>query len=435
MLDDLSLVHMNGRLYDAHLGRFLSPDIIVQFAAFAQSYNRYSYVLNNPLSFSDPSGYFLGGLFKSIGNFFKKYWKMIAVIAIGIITAGLAAWAILPNVTSFSGAFSAMAAGVSFGAGVAIGAITGFVAGFAGGLLNGASFAGALKSGFWGGVSGAVTGAIGGWGYLDKLGQFEHLARAMAHGIAQRTLSELQGGSFGAGFLAGAGGSLGASYTPAKSFLGKLVSAAIVGGTASRLGGGKFQNGAGNGVFTYLLNHFMHAVTPERWYGDGHSAALVGSDELGWTYMSYGTKGLETATFATLDEALIALKAKGYVKFALYRTTADQDAKMLAVASEEQWQDDYDFVQTAIDNKTGWLNSSKIENCVCFVNDVASTGGVAGWTGDGSSPFRTWADNLGAADWTHTLTTERPPLKTDVPGWDFIKGPPQDVWVSSGSRP
>jgi RHS repeat-associated protein len=57
MLDDLGLVHMNGRIYDPLIGRFLSGDILVQFPNKLQSYNRYSYVLNNPLKYSDPTGY------------------------------------------------------------------------------------------------------------------------------------------------------------------------------------------------------------------------------------------------------------------------------------------------------------------------------------------------------------------------------------------
>jgi RHS repeat-associated protein len=56
-LDHASLVHMNGRVYDPNIGRMLSPDPFVQFAGYSQSFNRYSYVLNNPLSATDPSGY------------------------------------------------------------------------------------------------------------------------------------------------------------------------------------------------------------------------------------------------------------------------------------------------------------------------------------------------------------------------------------------
>lgn len=57
-LDRTGFIHMNGRVYDPVLGRFLSPDPIVQFPAFSQSWNRYSYLNNTPTSFTDPTGYF-----------------------------------------------------------------------------------------------------------------------------------------------------------------------------------------------------------------------------------------------------------------------------------------------------------------------------------------------------------------------------------------
>jgi len=56
-LPDLGLVHMNGRVYDPEIGRFLSADPTIPDPLNTQSYNRYSYVLNNPLNFVDPSGF------------------------------------------------------------------------------------------------------------------------------------------------------------------------------------------------------------------------------------------------------------------------------------------------------------------------------------------------------------------------------------------
>ena len=50
---------MNGRIYDPLVGRFLSADNFVQDPTNTQNYNRYSYGLNNPLKFSDPSGMLL----------------------------------------------------------------------------------------------------------------------------------------------------------------------------------------------------------------------------------------------------------------------------------------------------------------------------------------------------------------------------------------
>jgi RHS repeat-associated protein len=56
-MDQSKLVHMGGRVYDPNLGRFLSADLLVSSPFNSQSYNRYSYVNNNPLSRTDPTGY------------------------------------------------------------------------------------------------------------------------------------------------------------------------------------------------------------------------------------------------------------------------------------------------------------------------------------------------------------------------------------------
>ncbi|MGP4846196.1 RHS repeat-associated core domain-containing protein [Marinobacter sp. 1Y8] len=61
-LDDVGLIHMNGRVYDPLIGRFLSADPLIQAPYASQSYNRYSYVWNNPLSSTDPSGYGVEGM-------------------------------------------------------------------------------------------------------------------------------------------------------------------------------------------------------------------------------------------------------------------------------------------------------------------------------------------------------------------------------------
>jgi len=57
-LDEVGLVHMGGRVYDPILGRFLQADPFIQQPNNTQNLNRYSYVLNNPLNATDPSGYF-----------------------------------------------------------------------------------------------------------------------------------------------------------------------------------------------------------------------------------------------------------------------------------------------------------------------------------------------------------------------------------------
>jgi len=57
MLDNLDLVHMNGRIYDPLIGRFLTADPEVQSPENSQSYNRYTYVWNNPTNLTDPTGF------------------------------------------------------------------------------------------------------------------------------------------------------------------------------------------------------------------------------------------------------------------------------------------------------------------------------------------------------------------------------------------
>lgn len=56
-LDDAELIHMNGRAYDYNLGRFLSVDPFIQSPGNSQSMNPYSYIMNNPLAGTDPTGY------------------------------------------------------------------------------------------------------------------------------------------------------------------------------------------------------------------------------------------------------------------------------------------------------------------------------------------------------------------------------------------
>ena len=57
-LAGVGLIHMNGRVYDPEIGRFVSPDLLIQDPENSQSFNRYTYVWNNPLRYTDPTGLF-----------------------------------------------------------------------------------------------------------------------------------------------------------------------------------------------------------------------------------------------------------------------------------------------------------------------------------------------------------------------------------------
>ena len=56
-MDEHKVIHMDGRLYDPLLGRFFSVDPLIYDTKNTQSQNAYTYVMNNPLSMIDPTGY------------------------------------------------------------------------------------------------------------------------------------------------------------------------------------------------------------------------------------------------------------------------------------------------------------------------------------------------------------------------------------------
>ena len=68
-LPEFQLINMNGRMYDPVIGRVLSPDNFVQDPNNAQNYNRYSYCLNNPLRYTDPTGMLINPIYDFEGNF------------------------------------------------------------------------------------------------------------------------------------------------------------------------------------------------------------------------------------------------------------------------------------------------------------------------------------------------------------------------------
>ncbi len=70
------LINLNARIYDPTLGKFLTPDSVVQSIYGMQLLNRYSYVGNNPLSLTDPTG-----------NVFGIDDILLTVLAVGIVAA------------------------------------------------------------------------------------------------------------------------------------------------------------------------------------------------------------------------------------------------------------------------------------------------------------------------------------------------------------
>jgi RHS repeat-associated protein len=243
-IDEMDLIHMNGRVYDPTLGRFLSADPHIQSPYSTQSYNRYSYVQNNPLKYADPSGYFLGGLFDAIGDIFSgivNAVKSILDVPIIRMAVGIAA-AYFVGTWALEFGFSPMTAG-AFG-------------GFAGGVVSSGSIEGGIK--------GAITGAM--FGYVGDQAYSELWQKALAHGAVGGISSKLQGGKFVHGFISASVAAYGRSmdwFKKVKAGVSKHIVSGVIGGTAAVLGGGKFSNGAVTAGFASALNDGLHPEEAE----------------------------------------------------------------------------------------------------------------------------------------------------------------------------
>jgi RHS repeat-associated protein len=204
MLDGLDVIHMNGRIYDPTLGRFLQPDPIIQSPGNPQNWNAYSYVFNNPYKYTDPTGY-LG-----------QTERQLVAVVVAIVAAIFQQYYISEGM--LSAAFAVTVAG-----------------GFASGAIATKSFQGGL----YGAFGAALTFGVGQYMAGADLG-----ARMFAQAVTGGIVESLQGGNFGAGFVTAW---VGAAVAPGLRNLGtvkRVVVAAIVGGTLSEITGGKFANGA-----------------------------------------------------------------------------------------------------------------------------------------------------------------------------------------------
>jgi RHS repeat-associated protein len=219
-VDGADVIHMNGRIYDPLTARFLQADPMVQDPYNGQSFNRYTYVFNNPLIYTDPTGYW--------GRREQAYLRSIVAIGITIWFPGFATQA--------------------FG-------LTGFQTTVLTGFLAGSVQTGTLKGGLQGAFSAALFHGVG-----TKFGGAHWSIRAAAHGVAGGIMAEVQGGRFGHGFASAGSAELLAPVVQHAEGTGpgEAIARMIVGGTASVASGGKFANGAVTSAFAYAFNDAMH---------------------------------------------------------------------------------------------------------------------------------------------------------------------------------
>jgi RHS repeat-associated protein len=171
-IPDVGLVNMNGRVYDPELGRFLTPDPNVQFLANLQSYNRYSYAANNPLRYTDPTGYAWYSFLSS-----SSFWIGLGLgtlDAIACVGTGGAGCIAMTALTVYYQTSTMLVSGAPFDQ-VAATTLFGFGAGMVGGAIGG-GIAGWLGANpayqiVGGAIAGMVSGGLTTLAFGGSLGQ------------------------------------------------------------------------------------------------------------------------------------------------------------------------------------------------------------------------------------------------------------------------
>ncbi|MBL4660381.1 MAG: hypothetical protein JKY19_08495, partial [Alcanivoracaceae bacterium] len=227
--DQVGIIHMNGRIYDPTIGRFLQADPIIQDPYNTQSLNRYSYVMNNPLSYTDPTGY--SRLRKGV------IFNTVATIVISVF---------LPGSTAIFGS------SVQAGATLFSSAVTGTVVG----AINAGNLKGAVKGGIFASITFGIGHGFKGFDGKAGIGEEFSRSRIFAHALVSGVSAEVDGGSFGHGFSAAVlSQNIGKNeFFKKGGSTGRIVSNAILQGTISEVTGGKFANGAMSAAFRVAFN-------------------------------------------------------------------------------------------------------------------------------------------------------------------------------------
>ncbi|WP_457356451.1 RHS repeat domain-containing protein [Roseateles sp. P5_D6] len=246
-LDDVGIVHMNGRLFDPNLGIMMQADPLVGDQRNLQNYNRYGYCFNNPLSCTDPSGYdSWSDMRHAFVDTWHYGWRNPTLRMIGSIFAAFVLGPGGPGAL-FEGA----------GSGLANAATAGFVSG----AIASGNVKGAMQGAFTAGVFYGVGSLIDGYTLSPTEG-------VMLHAVAGCVTSEVSGGKCGPGALSAAFSEIATVNGWQASGYSGVITSVIIGGTASVLGGGKFANGARTAAFGYLFNCGAHDCWNKRKYGN-----------------------------------------------------------------------------------------------------------------------------------------------------------------------
>lgn len=293
-LDDVGVIHMNGRIFDPMLARFMQADPLIQSPENLQNYDRYAYCFNAPTTCTDPSGYkSLRQHFRAIDTYIRRpsveHWHgvfrsqpgqakidrffmenevaymaakiVVAYFTFGLGSAGMDAYYNYERTGSANSSFKVFAVGAAtslafYGVGQAT------TTAYSYDVFNAAGM-----------PIGAVT--------VTSQNAF---AAVVGHALVGCASAEASGGNCGSGALAAAfgkaatiaGPNFSQSSDPFVRVGAGTAWAAMAGGIGAELGGGKFANGAQTGAMGYLFNELMHS----GWGGtDKQRLQLSGYDE------------------------------------------------------------------------------------------------------------------------------------------------------------
>lgn len=349
LLEGVGLIHMNGRVYDPELGRFLSADPFVQHKQNLQSFNRYSYVLNNPLSLTDPSGFFhsfINGFIDRSTAFLDEGVSILTFGGEDEFTRQLAGFLHENGQTIAAIAITAMFPGYPI--------TSGFLSGlFASGGNLKMAIIGGITAGAFNGLHGVGTG-------------FE---RVLSHGMVGGVSSVMSGGSFEAGFLSAAVTQYASQevgrYVYGTDITDPIVraenafSAAIIGGTTSVLTGGKFKNGAMTGAFSRMFNDLR--ISLYKGAGTyGHVGVGVNSDDTRGRYPASGESGIDIAQGEDVNGIIQADDQNLLEDTFVIKTTPEQDlAVEIYIKTQENSYYNL-YKQSCVDLVRGALNAAGI---------------------------------------------------------------------------
>jgi RHS repeat-associated protein len=251
MIDSVGLINMNGRVYDPYIGRFMSADPVTETVFMMQVLNKYFYVGNNPLSYTDMTGYsYLGGRY--VGGVYSPnqvpgqcYQSNGCPSSPGLFEQIIRVVAVI-GATFVCGPICGAAANAA-------------MVGIQGGDLRdmGDTFVLTL-------VTSIVMQGVGGQYNYPGTPPPSVVGVAIASGVIGGIQSLAQGDGFASGFLSAGIGSLAGPLTGGEFSASNLVVAAVLGGTAAAIAGGKFANGAITASFAYLASSAARAALDKR---------------------------------------------------------------------------------------------------------------------------------------------------------------------------